>query len=58
MAKISGGSRKHGRAKVKCAKYRSEGRREKHKDAHCRKSNGKSYRECLRESRLANGLPV
>jgi len=31
MKKASGGGRKHGRNKVRCEKYRSEHRREKHK---------------------------
>jgi len=31
MKKASGGARKHGRNKVRCEKYRSEHRREKHK---------------------------
>ena len=31
MKKVGGGGRKHGRNKVKCEKYRSEHRKEKHK---------------------------
>ena len=58
MAKTSSGSRKYGRNKVKCAKYRAEHRREKHKDKKCRKSNGKPYSVVLRESRLANGQSI
>ena len=60
MAKFSGGrsTRKYGRNKAKCERYRLQGRREKHKNKHCLKSNGKPYEVVRRESRLANGLPV
>ena len=58
MGKISGGSRKHGRNKAKCQRYRDRDIRAKNKNRRCLKSNGKPYRVVWRESRLANGLPV
>lgn len=57
QGRTSGGTRKYGRNKVKCEKYRRENRRFKAKDRKCRKSNGKPYPAVRTESRQANGLP-
>ena len=54
MAQSGGGSHKHGRNHTKCQRYRASGRREKNKEKHCQKSNGKSYAQVLKDSQRAN----
>lgn len=54
--KKSGGDKKHGRNKVKCARYRSEGRREKNKARRIAKEMKRQARLRARKERgLAQG---